>query len=574
MHPELKRLEAKVEIEVTEQFFTPFYRSVDSIPLPKKFTFPFYYDPHPLCVVAAEELQQYLSQQTHWPHNFGIDPNRMELEVGKMFGVLVVENEDGELGYLSAFSGKLADMERPEGFIPHVLNLEVGDNFFDRGMVKINAVSAKIKAIEKSEEFITKKNILATAKAQAEEEIENSKEEIRQARKDRKERFKKAKFELSSEEFAELEKHEVKSSLHKKHLLRQLMAKWEEKIDRLQTEFDKLMNALTALREKRKNLSAALQQEIFDNYQFLNIKGETKSLNDIFEVSATNPPPAGAGDCAAPKLLQYAFQHKLKPIAIAEFWWGASLKTKVRKHQQFYPACTGKCRPILAHMLSGMAVDPNPIIEYSGEGKEITFVYEDEYLAVINKPAGLLSVPGKNVVDSVASRMKQMFTEATGPLIVHRLDQATSGLMLIAKSEEIYKTLQKQFVSRKIKKRYVALLESEIEQVEGSVNLPIRVDLDNRPNQMVCYEYGKPAYTEFKVVEKLGGKTRIHFHPVTGRTHQLRVHAAHPSGLNSPIVGDTLYGNRANRLHLHAEKITFTHPVNGKEITVEVEAKF
>ena len=334
------------------------------------------------------------------------------------------------------------------------------------------------------------------------------------------------------------------------------------------------MNQLTALREKRKNLSAALQQEIFDNYQFLNIEGETKSLNDIFEVSATNPPPAGAGDCAAPKLLQYAFQHKLKPIAMAEFWWGASLKTKVRKHGQFYPACTGKCKPILAHMLQGMEVDPNPIIEYSGEGLHIEVVYEDEHLAVINKPAGLLSVPGKNVVDSVASRMKQMFPEATGPLIVHRLDQATSGVMLIAKSEEIYKVLQKQFVSRKVKKRYVALLESELEQEEGFVNLPLRVDLDNRPNQMVCYEYGKPAYTEYKVVEKLGGKTRIHFHPVTGRTHQLRVHAAHPSGLNSPIVGDTLYGNRAKRLHLHAESIEFSHPVIKQVMKVEVGAGF
>ncbi len=567
-------LDPTKHIALNEQFFTPFSGDVGSIPLPEKFTFPFYYDPHPLCVLAAKELQHYISKQTHWPHNFGIDPNRPELEVGKMFGVLVVQKQNGELGYLSAFSGKLADMERPEGFIPHVLDLEVGDNFFDRGMVRINTVSREIKAIEKSQNFIDQKRVLAEAKAQAEMEIESKREDIREARKTRKELFKKAKEEMTTEQFAELEKHEIKSSLHKKHLLRQLTAEWETRIEILQTEFDKLMNNLTALREKRKSLSAALQQEIFDNYQFLNIEGEIKTLNDIFEVSATNPPPAGAGDCAAPKLLQYAFQHKLKPVAMAEFWWGASLKTKVRKHGQFYPACTGKCRPILAHMLSGMEVDPNPIIEYSGEGMEVAFLYEDEYMAVINKPSGLLSVPGKNVVDSVATRMKKKFKDATGPLIVHRLDQATSGIMLIAKSQEIYKILQRQFVSRRVKKRYVALLENEIQQMEGSINLPLRVDLDNRPNQLVCYEYGKPAYTEYKVVEKIDGKTRIHFYPVTGRTHQLRVHAAHPLGLNAPIVGDTLYGNRARRLHLHAERIEFVHPVSKEPMNVEVGAEF
>jgi tRNA pseudouridine32 synthase/23S rRNA pseudouridine746 synthase len=567
-------LQPKADISKAEQFFTPFSRDVSAITLPGRFTFPFYYEPHPLSIAAVKELQDYLEKQTHWRHNFGLDPNRTELEVGKMFGVLVVQKPDGELGYLKAYSGKLADMDRPEGFVPDVLHLYEGDNYYQQGMDRVKEISRKIKALEKSDRYQALKTELKAALMQSENELEAQRETIRQARKSRKALLNKAKRELSLEQLMELEQEEVKASLYRKRQLKEIAAQWKQKKEALQSEFDEYHSSIVALREKRKNLSVNLQQEIFDNYRFLNSAGETKSLTDIFEVSATNPPPAGAGDCAAPKLLQFAFKHNLKPIAMAEFWWGASLKTKVRKHGQYYPACTGKCKPILAHMLKGMAVDPNPIIEYSGEGLTVEVVYEDDHLAVINKPAGLLSVPGKNVVDSVATRMRDMYPKATGPLIVHRLDQSTSGLMLIAKTDKVYKNLQRQFVSRKVKKRYVALLEGEISQTEGIINLPLRVDLDNRPNQMVCYEYGKPAQTEYKVVRIQNGQTRIHFFPITGRTHQLRVHAAHPSGLNAPIVGDTLYGNRAQRLHLHAESIEFMHPVSKEKMKVEVGAGF
>ncbi len=542
--------------------------------MPEKFTFPFYYDPHPLCIIAAQELQDYLLEQRDWPHNFGLDPSRKEIEVGKMFGVLVVQNQEGELGYLSAFSGKLADMGRPMGFIPHVLKLDEEGNFFDRGMVKVNAVSAAIKKIENDKEYQEQKQNLAEAKWQAEHEIEKHREEIRQARKERKVVLKKAKEALSQEEFQRLEAQGVKASLHKKHVLKQLMAKWEVELNKRQAQFDLFEDELIRLKEKRKQLSGSLQQEIFDQYQFLNIKGKLKSLNEIFEVSATNPPPAGAGDCAAPKLLHFAFQHQLKPVAMAEFWWGAAPKSLVRKHAHFYPACTGKCQPILAHMLEGMKVDPNPIIQYNGADKEIEILFEDEDILVINKPSGLLSVPGKNVVDSVATRLKEKYPEATGPLIVHRLDQATSGILLIAKSMVAHKALQGQFLKRSIKKRYIALLEGRIERMEGTIDLPLRVDLDNRPNQMVCYEYGKSAVTNFEVVEYNGKQTRIAFYPITGRTHQLRMHAAHSLGLNCPIVGDTLYGTRANRLQLHAEYIAFRHPASGQLIEIEVAADF
>ncbi|MND52220.1 Ribosomal large subunit pseudouridine synthase A [compost metagenome] len=259
---------------------------------------------------------------------------------------------------------------------------------------------------------------------------------------------------------------------------------------------------------------------------------------------------------------------------MAEFWWGQSPKSEIRIHGQFYPACRGKCEPILAHMLEGVEMDENPMLTNPAEGRDVEIVYEDEALVVVNKPAEFLSVPGKNVQDSVYERMRLKYPNATGPLIVHRLDMSTSGIMLVAKTKESHKVLQEQFIKRTIKKRYIALLDGVVESEEGFIDLPLRVDLDNRPHQLVCYEYGKPACTKWEVVERKNNKTKIHFYPITGRTHQLRVHAAHPMGLNSPIVGDDLYGNKGERLHLHAEWIEFKHPTSKEIMTIQVEAEF
>ena len=259
---------------------------------------------------------------------------------------------------------------------------------------------------------------------------------------------------------------------------------------------------------------------------------------------------------------------------MAEFWWGQSPKSEVRKHQQFYPACTGKCEPILKHMLKDIPLEDNPFKTNPAEGKTLEIVYEDDNLAVVNKPAEFLSVPGKDITDSVWSRVKSLYPDASGPLIVHRLDMSTSGLLLIAKSATVYKNLQAQFIQRKVKKRYIALLDGILNDSKGVIDLPLRVDLDNRPNQMVCFEYGKPAQTEWEVIGQKNNQTLVHFYPITGRTHQLRVHAAHQLGLNTPIVGDDLYGTKANRLHLHAESITFSHPITKESITVTVAADF
>ena len=294
----------------------------------------------------------------------------------------------------------------------------------------------------------------------------------------------------------------------------------------------------------------------------------------IFQETTQVTPPAGAGECATPKLLHYAFKHDLKPLAMAEFWWGASPKSEIRKHQNFYPACQGKCQPILEHMLEGMSLDDNPLLINPALGKTIDIIYQDEVMLVINKPAEFLSVPGKRIEDSVYLRIKQSFPKATGPLIVHRLDMSTSGLMVIALSKEAHKELQKQFIKRTVKKRYVALLEGLIKEDSGIIDLPLRVDLDDRPRQLVCYEHGRQAQTEWQVIERKKHQTKIYFYPVTGRTHQLRVHSAHIKGLNMPIVGDDLYGNKGARLHLHAETLEFTHPTTKELMHFQIDVEF
>ena len=259
---------------------------------------------------------------------------------------------------------------------------------------------------------------------------------------------------------------------------------------------------------------------------------------------------------------------------MAEFWWGDSPKSEIRQHGNFYPACNGKCKPILAHMLEGVSMDENPLLTNPGEETSIDIIFQDEVMLVINKPPELLSVSGKNIEDSVYFRMKQRYPQATGPLTVHRLDMSTSGLMLIALNKEVHKILQKQFINRSIKKRYVALLEGQVKQDKGIIDLPLRLDIDDRPRQLVCYEYGKPAKTEWEVIQRKNNQTRVHFYPVTGRTHQLRVHSAHTNGLNAPIVGDDIYGNRANRLHLHADFIAFNHPLTRELMQFQIDAEF
>ena len=550
--------------------FKSFTAEINTNMIPEKFTFPFYYEPHELSVIASNALQTYLETQTDFEHNFGLQENQEGLAIGKMFGVLVCQNQEGELGFLWAFSGKLAGVNQLSYFVPTIFDMLHEDGFFRKEEEVLNAINREIEILENSEELQSKKNQLENTQNQAVTDIQNQKEKIKRLKVERDE--KRISFtNLSSAEIEQLELELSEESKKESILLKKMTKYWKFQIEKAQKEVDLHVNEINQLKDERKQKSAALQQKLFAEYSFLNQFGERKSIGKIFN----NNPPAGAGECAAPKLLHYAFQHNLKPIAMAEFWWGQSPKSEIRKHKQFYPACKSKCEPILlSHMLNGLDMEANPFQENPAEGKNIEIMYEDEILAVINKPAEFLSVPGKIISDSVYLRVKELYPNATGPLIVHRLDMSTSGLMLIAKNEETYVKLQSQFIKRTIKKRYVALLDGILEENEGFIDLPLRVDLDDRPRQLVCYEHGKPAQTKWKKIEIRNNQTLIYFYPITGRTHQLRVHASHELGLKTPIVGDDLYGKKDKRLHLHAEELIFTHPFSKKSIRIQSKADF
>jgi tRNA pseudouridine32 synthase/23S rRNA pseudouridine746 synthase len=477
-----------------------------------------------------------------------------------MFGVLVVQNQQKELGYLVAFSGKLAESNHLPYFVPTVFDMLEEEGFFKQEEQLLNQYNKQINNLEKSESYLNALKNLDELKNQAETEIINHKKAIKVGKKNRETQ----RITATSEELEQLNLISQSEGI----LLKKMTQYWNYKIADATKEVELFSNKITNLKAIRATKSAELQQQLFENYAFLNQYGKIKSLGKIFNGN----PPAGSGECAAPKLLNYAFQNQLKPIAMAEFWWGKSPKSEVRKHQQFYPACTGKCEPILAHMLKGIPLEVNPFAINTAENQELEVVFEDEFLLLVNKPPEFLSVPGKQVSDSVYTRMKQKFPNAT--LVVHRLDMSTSGLLLIAKSSEIYKNLQSQFIKRQIKKRYVALLDGTLIDDKGIINLPLRVDLDNRPNQIVCYDYGKKAETHWEVIKRKNNQTLVYLYPITGRTHQLRVHAAHSQGLNTPIVGDDLYGTKADRLHLHAESITFQHPISKKIMTISVAADF
>ncbi|RXR23017.1 RluA family pseudouridine synthase [Flavobacterium stagni] len=545
--------------------FQKFEKPFSEHPVPERFTFPFYYDPHPLSLEAARLLQEYLKNQTDFEHNFGLNEGQSGMVIGKMFGVLVVKNEWGELGYLWAFSGKLADQNHWPKFVPTVYDMLEDNGYFKVEERILNNLNLKIENLENSEDY---KNLLeATNKAEfdAYEAITTFKQSIKNAKKERA-LYREKHPNLNDEDALQL----IQVSQLESIRLRQLQLDWKDKIASLTAALTQFEDQINLLKEERRNRSASLQQQLFSEYAFLNQYGTTKSLQTIFQGN----PPAGAGECAAPKLLHYAFQNKLRPLAMAEFWWGQSPKSEVRKHGQFYPACTGKCEPILGHMLEGIPLEDNPFLVNLGANKSLEIIYEDEWILAVNKPTDLLSTPGKNIADSVYTRLKGMYPQATGPLIVHRLDMATSGILLCAKDEQTYKLLQAQFIKRKIQKKYTALLSGLLNNESGIIELPLRLDIDNRPFQIVCHEYGKPAITHWKKVKTINNQTVVEFTPITGRTHQLRVHAAHVEGLHTPIVGDDLYGTKGSRLHLHATQLNFWHPYEKKEIMLFVPAPF
>jgi tRNA pseudouridine32 synthase/23S rRNA pseudouridine746 synthase len=538
--------------------------------LPKQFTFPFYYTPHPLCLRAAQEVQEYLETQQDFDHNFGLIEGAKGLIIGKMFGVMLIKTLDGTVGYLVAFSGKLAEQNFIDGFVPPIFDTLNPSGFYKIGEEKLNKINAKIEVLETSKEYLEAKNLVSELSLKSAEEFRAFKANLKDLKRSRNEKRVQARLTLSKDELEVFEKALDKESISLHYQLKHLKSKWKERIAEAQEQLQTIVKRINFLKTKRKELSATLQRQLHQSYSFLNANGQRKDLLDIFETQ----PPAAAGECAAPKLIQFAYEHNLKPLALAEFWWGAAPKSQVRKHKQFYPACRSKCEPILGHMMLGLDVEKNPISQHNSKKVKLDIIYEDNFLLVVNKPAEVLSVPGKTIQESVLTSLKAYLPEVKGPILVHRLDMSTSGLLIAAKNEKTHKNLQKQFMNRTVHKRYVALLDGEIPLNEGLIDLPLRVDLDNRPTQLVCYDYGKQAQTKYEVVGIENGKTRIHFYPLTGRTHQLRVHAAHNLGLNTPILGDDLYGVKGERLHLHAEKISFEHPVKKKKVTFKVPSPF
>lgn len=536
-----------------------FSRDISNIAQPEAFTWPFHYVPHQLSVIAAEEVKQFLATRSEWGE---------EISRGKMFGVLVVEDSEGRLGYLAAFSGNLAGSNLHDYFVPPIYDMLQPGDFFRRGEAEITAINQRIAELTKGEAYTLAKRDLEQMRADAERQLSEFKRVVaeRKAERDRR------RAEGENSDILILESQRDNADMQRlKRQLKESVARCEERFNRLNSE-------IATLKLERQQRSATLQNQIFEQFRILNGRGEIKTLVELFAPTAQGVPPAGAGECAAPKLLQYAFLKGYKPIAMAEFWQGASPRGEVRHHDAFYPACNGKCKPILSFMLEGLNVEQNPLCNIVPSEPRI--LWEDRWLVAIDKPCGMLSVEGKSGVRSVQDWFSEHYPDLLGPNIIHRLDQSTSGILILAKDKATHKAMQEQFVKRTVKKRYTALLRGVVVDDCGTIDLPMRLDCDNRPRQMVAAD-GKRAVTEYRVLSRDGARTRVEFYPITGRTHQLRLHSAHRLGLNAPIVGDEIYGvvgagdtSDVSRLCLHASYLAFTHPHTGEEITISSPAEF
>lgn len=566
-----------------------FHPILSEHPLPARFNNPFDYEPDALCRAAVKQLQA----------DFPIEPIE-----GKMYGVLIVER-NGEVGYLQAYSGQIAD--EGEDFVPAVFDYLQPDGYFKIHEAEITQLNQKIVQLKASTAYRQALDNLKKIQQEAEKAIEEARRVMQGAKflrdKRRKEAF-----------ISEAERNEMtrQSQFLKAELQRKKKA-YAEQITAAQTVLNSYQEQIIAWKRERKMKSDRLQRWLFSQFSLLNARRERKNLLDIFRdyylknspartkaahitsvntaeraakesLAASLLPPSGAGECCEPKLLQYAFLHGYKPISMAMFWWGPSPKTEIRQHENYYPACNGKCKPILEWMLEGIGVDNKECDRTNNETETVPseglkILYEDDYLTVVVKPSGMLSVPGKGCQPSVYSILSKRWKGKSDAFMVHRLDMATSGLLVVARTSEVHKALQVQFIGRTVKKKYVALLPLSILDkqlpAKGRIELPLSPDPDNRPRQRVDRTNGKLSITEYRLIGKTTyGKealeaVKIELYPLTGRTHQLRVHCAHPDGLSTPIIGDNLYGQRAERLWLHAEHLEFTHPITQERMSFD-----
>ena len=533
---------------------------LESNALPAQFTFPFCYVPHPLCKAAAAHVMRYVESRGEWT---------AELHAGKMLGVLVVRDAEGQLGFLAAFSGNLAGAVQHSYFVPPVYDLLQPDGEFKRGEAAITAINHEIEQLHNDATLQELRDRLQRACTERDAELERYRALMAESKLRRDEARQLG--QISPEAKQQL----IAESQFQKAELKRLRRRWETQINALQQQIDDKLMRIDALKQERKAMSEALQERIFRLFVVRNARGESLDLIEVFNryygEDAGVMPPAGAGECCGPRLLQCAYLNALTPLCMAEFWYGNSPVGEVRHHGQFYPACSSKCKPILNFMLQGLDVEPNPL--ETASSAPIKVLYEDDWLMAVDKPAGMLSAPGKLDVESLPQLLMR---ERPGEQlhVVHRLDMATSGVLLLAKSMEMCTTLQRMFAARQVSKCYVAWLQGNVASDAGTIGLPLRPDFDHRPFQVVDEAQGKEAITRYEVVERRDGLTLVRFYPLTGRTHQLRVHAAHRCGLNAPIVGDPLYGTPGARLMLHAQSLTFTHPVTAHRITITAPAPF
>ncbi|MBO7239167.1 MAG: RluA family pseudouridine synthase [Bacteroidaceae bacterium] len=534
-----------------------FKQDISVVEVPQRFNNPFYYSPHSLCAIAANEVRDMLSCEKTLAD---------DAAQGKMFGVLIVRDGDGTIGYLAAFSGLLAGRNKVDGFVPPIFDLQSPDGYFKCEENGISALNRKIKEAECSDEYVKAIAAVGDLKREMASQLTAMRDDMRSSKQKRD--AMRAVGGLTPDAEAAL----VRESQFQKAELKRATAKWQHRIAECEAVVVPLKNSVVAMKEERKQRSAALQRWLFEQFKVLNANGQEKSLLAIFSEYSGIVPPGGAGECAAPKLLQYAYMNSFAPVAIAEFWVGASPQGEVRRDGCYYGACKSKCEPILGFMLQGLDVEENAL-ERGGDIGSIDIVFEDEHIIVVDKPSGVLSVPGIMGGMSVQQWLRDEYLHSNELFVVHRLDMATSGLLVAAKSMDAYKELQRQFAGREVKKQYTAILDGMPQKSEGIIELPLAADYDNRPRQKVDYTAGKSAVTRYKVVDTLLYNGRrcavVCFEPVTGRTHQLRVHAAHSGGLDCPIVGDALYGTPGERLMLHASRISFIHPVGKEPVMLE-----
>ena len=602
---------------------------------PRQFTYPFCYEPHPLCIAAAKEVQRYIEESGVWAEEKG---------PGKMFGVLCVrvrvsekgkeksekgkvksekgkeksekyeEGEKEQIGFLAAYSGLLAGRNDWDYFVPPVFDAQQPDGYFKTEERAISAINKEIEAILKSDTYITQRSLYESTKQTVDLALQQMRSRVAEAKQKRDTRRRESEHDgrpLTVEEQAEM----VHESQHLKAEQRRLKQQCSTMLEELHRPVVEHEERVATLRRQRRDKSDVLQQWLFRQYRMLNANGEERDLIDIFGETINAMPPAGSGDCCAPKLLQYAYANGLEPVCMAEFWWGDSPKQEIRHHLHYYPACRSKCLPILTHMLCGLDVEPNPLAK--PKTKDVpSIVYEDDTIIVVDKPAGMLSVPGKAVAtdDAASCALDDATRDGDNmpiynnveeyvrhylaknsqlPKAVHRLDMDTSGLLVLALNDEAYVELQRQFASREVSKRYEAVLDGKPSVLcgapgskwltisangrEGRISLPIIADIMDRPRQRVDFDNGKTAVTDYRIERVLpNGHTLVSLYPLTGRTHQLRVHCAHNYGLGCPILGDPLYGHgcHTSRMYLHAAMVELRHPVTGEKMRFQTESGF